>query len=90
MPEIHLNQIEFGGHSSLSNLKNSIVNDFEPVIFETYPEIKKIKYKMYDLGAEFSLMTGSGSTVFGIFPDILSAQNASREFPTNYFTFVNK
>jgi 4-diphosphocytidyl-2-C-methyl-D-erythritol kinase len=90
MPEIHLNQIEFSGHYSLSNLKNNIVNDFEPVVFESYPEIKEIKDKMYDLGAELSLMTGSGSTVFGIFPDILSAQNASREFPTNYFTFINK
>ena len=90
MPKIHLNQIEFGENNGLSNLKNNIVNDFESVVFESHPEIKGIKDKMYDLGAEFSLMTGSGSTVFGIFPDISSAQNASREFPTNYFTFINR
>jgi len=90
MPKIHLNQIEFGENNGLSNLKNNIVNDFESVVFESHPEIKEIKDKMYDLGAEFSLMTGSGSTVFGIFPDISSAQNASREFPTNYFTFINR
>jgi 4-diphosphocytidyl-2-C-methyl-D-erythritol kinase len=89
MPKTHLNQIDFGGGSSFSNFKNTIVNDFESVIFEYYPEIKDIKGKMYDLGADFSLMTGSGSTVFGIFPDVSSAQNASREFPPNYFTFIN-
>jgi 4-diphosphocytidyl-2-C-methyl-D-erythritol kinase len=89
MPKIHLNQIEFGENNGLSNLNNKIVNDFESVVFESYPKIKEIKDRMYDLGAEFSLLTGSGSTVFGIFPDISSAQNASREFPTNYFTFIN-
>ena len=89
MPKIHLNQIEFGENNGLSNLKNNIVNDFESVVFESRPKIKEIKDRMYDLGAEFSLLTGSGSTVFGIFPDISSAQNASREFPTNYFTFIN-
>jgi 4-diphosphocytidyl-2-C-methyl-D-erythritol kinase len=89
MPKIHLNQIEFGENNGLSNLKNNIVNDFESVVFESHPKIKEIKDRMYDLGAEFSLLTGSGSTVFGIFPDISSAQNASREFPTNYFTFIN-
>jgi 4-diphosphocytidyl-2-C-methyl-D-erythritol kinase len=89
IPKTHLNQIEFGKNNNLSNLKNDIVNDFESVVFENYPEIKGIKERMYDSGAEFSLMTGSGSTVFGIFPDISSAQNSSKEFPTNYFTFIN-
>ena len=90
IPKIHLNQIEFVENSCLSNLKNNIINDFESVVFESHPKIKEIKDKMYDLGAEFSLMTGSGSTVFGIFPDISSAQNVSKEFPTNYFTFINR
>jgi 4-diphosphocytidyl-2-C-methyl-D-erythritol kinase len=90
IPEFHLNQIEFQGYNDLSNLKNIIINDFESVVFESYPEIRDIKNKMYDLGAEFSLMTGSGSTVFGIFPDMSSAQEASLKFPTNYFTSINR
>jgi 4-diphosphocytidyl-2-C-methyl-D-erythritol kinase len=90
MPETHLNQIELGGHNNLSSFKNTIVNDFEPFVFESYPEIKEIKDKMYDLGAEFSLMTGSGSTVFGIFPDISTTQTALLKFPANYFTFIHK
>jgi 4-diphosphocytidyl-2-C-methyl-D-erythritol kinase len=89
IPETHLCQVEFEGRSNLSEFKNTIVNDFEPVIFERYPEIREIKNRMYGLGAEYSLMTGSGSTVFGIFPDLSSAQNATKEFPINYFTFIN-
>jgi 4-diphosphocytidyl-2-C-methyl-D-erythritol kinase len=89
MPQTHLNQIELGGHNSWFNLKHNIVNDFESIVFDTYPEIRGIKDKMNDLGAEFTLMTGSGSTVFGIFSDISSAQKASREFPPHYFTFIN-
>jgi len=89
IPTLRLNEIEFKERNSLSNSKNIIINDFEPVVFEIFPEIRDLKDKMYDLGAEFSLMTGSGSTVFGIFPDISSAQNASLKFPANYFTFIN-
>jgi 4-diphosphocytidyl-2-C-methyl-D-erythritol kinase len=90
MPARHLNQIEFGGHSNLSDFKGIIVNDFESTVFQFYPEIKAIKNRMYDQGADFSLMTGSGSTVYGIFPDITSAENASKEFPSDYFTFINR
>jgi 4-diphosphocytidyl-2-C-methyl-D-erythritol kinase len=89
IPETHLNQIEFEGQDNLSRFTNTIVNDFEPVVFESYPEIRAIKNRLYNLGAEYSLMTGSGSTVFGIFPNLSSAQNASKEFPKNYFTFIN-
>jgi 4-diphosphocytidyl-2-C-methyl-D-erythritol kinase len=45
-----------------------MINDFEKVIFSKFPEIEKIKYEMLSLGAEFSLMSGSGSTIYGIFP----------------------
>lgn len=41
-------------------------NRLEDVVIPLYPEIKKIKEKILDYGAEFSLMSGSGSCVFGI------------------------
>jgi 4-diphosphocytidyl-2-C-methyl-D-erythritol kinase len=49
--------------------KESIQNDFERSVFERYPEISKIKEKLYAEGALFALMSGSGSTVYGIFRD---------------------
>jgi 4-diphosphocytidyl-2-C-methyl-D-erythritol kinase len=42
-------------------------NDFEAVVFVKYPSIGKIKELMYKQGAAFSLMSGSGSSVFGLF-----------------------
>lgn len=44
-----------------------MINDFERVVFSKYPEIEKIKYDMMAFGAEYSLMSGSGSTVYGVF-----------------------
>ena len=47
--------------------KNQLKNDFEESVFEKYPVIKKIKDKMYESGARYASMSGSGATVFGIF-----------------------
>lgn len=47
--------------------KDELRNDFEKPVFEKYPEVKKIKEDLYKAGAEYAAMTGSGSTVFGIF-----------------------
>ncbi len=47
--------------------KENIFNDFEPSVFEKYPQIEKIKTELYAAGATFALMSGSGSSVFAIF-----------------------
>lgn len=47
--------------------KDTIVNDFEMSVFKKYPEIACIKDKLYDLGAVYASMSGSGSSVYGIF-----------------------
>ena len=70
-------------------LKNFVTNDFENIVFDKYPEIAEIKLKLYTLGAEFSLMSGTGSTVYGIFTNLQKARLAQSEFEKNYFTFLN-
>lgn len=47
--------------------KDDLENDFEKPVFQHHPEIKKIKEKLYQHNAIYASMTGSGSTVFGIF-----------------------
>ena len=42
-------------------------NDFEDSVFQKFPEIAAIKDKLYDMGAIYAAMSGSGSSVFGIF-----------------------
>lgn len=55
-------------------------NDFEDVCFDEFPVIGNIKDKMYHNGALFSLMAGSGSTVFGIFEEMTEAERLRDTF----------
>ncbi|HEX2867581.1 MAG TPA: 4-(cytidine 5'-diphospho)-2-C-methyl-D-erythritol kinase [Ignavibacteriales bacterium] len=66
-----------------------ITNSFEEYAFNRHPEIERIKDLMYRKGARFSLMTGSGSTVFGIFPTREEAEMVQNTLPKNYFTFLS-
>ncbi len=54
-------------HLPLTDWRTTIFNDFEPSVCEKYPQIDEIKTKLYAAGATFALMSGSGSSVFGIF-----------------------
>lgn len=49
--------------------KYHLVNDFELGIFQKYPIIEKIKHSLYEQGALYASMSGSGSAVFGIFEE---------------------
>ena len=52
--------------------KGVLKNDFEPSVFEKHPVIGEIKDKLYSMGAEYSAMSGSGSSVFGLFKNTIS------------------
>jgi len=52
-----------------SRWKAELVNDFEPSIFKNHPAIAAIKEKMYSEGAFYAAMSGSGSSVFGLFEE---------------------
>lgn len=60
-------------------------NDFEPVLFARFPELAAIKSALVDAGANVALLAGSGSTVFGVFPDDAmrdaAAENLQDRFP---------
>ena len=64
---------------SLDTLK-FFENDFESVVFPTYPEIGAIKKELFALGAKFASLSGSGSTVFGIFDDNAKIKKAFSHF----------
>lgn len=48
--------------------KDFVFNDFEATVFPAHPEIPALKRKMYEEGAVYAAMSGSGSAVFGLFP----------------------
>lgn len=47
--------------------KDVLVNDFEPSVFARFPELAELKETLYRLGAVYASMSGSGSSIFGIF-----------------------
>lgn len=66
----------------VNNWRDVLINDFERPVFEKYPEIKAIKEKLYEAGAVYASMSGSGSTVYGIFTTKPTLDNS---FPAHYF-----
>jgi len=53
--------------------RGRVVNDFELNIFRTFPQVGEIKMALYEAGALYASLSGSGSTVYGIFrgkPDL--------------------
>jgi 4-diphosphocytidyl-2-C-methyl-D-erythritol kinase len=53
-------------------------NDLETPVMETHPAVRMLKDRLKELGADFSLMSGSGPTVFGWFKDVRRAERAVR------------
>jgi 4-diphosphocytidyl-2-C-methyl-D-erythritol kinase len=66
----------------ITNWKNNLANDFEAVIFEQHPSIKQIKEKLYQNGAVYASMSGSGSSIYGLFE---KTSKVVLDLPENYF-----
>jgi 4-diphosphocytidyl-2-C-methyl-D-erythritol kinase len=69
----------------------ALQNDFEPIVCERYPELLKIKNELIDRGARAALLTGSGSSMFGIFEKEGDAHLCARMIgKDNYRIFTAK
>jgi 4-diphosphocytidyl-2-C-methyl-D-erythritol kinase len=97
-PPIHISTAEaFGGikpspvkeslmeliYEPVTEWKKHIKNDFEVSIFKNHPTIRGIKAALYEAGALYASMSGSGASVFGIFdktPDLSDLEKSSRVF----------
>lgn len=58
-----------------------LANDFEPAVFAKHPRLGKIKRELLRAGATDAALAGSGSAVFGFFPNPAQARRAARKFP---------
>lgn len=56
-----------------------LTNDFETPVFALHPELGEIKQRLYDMGAVFALMSGSGSTLYALFGE--EPQDLAAAFP---------
>ena len=62
--------------SNITSLGSQLYNDLESVVIQKFPEVKVVKDELWAWGALGVLLSGSGSTVFGIFDDPEKAQVA--------------
>jgi 4-diphosphocytidyl-2-C-methyl-D-erythritol kinase len=90
--------------TNFNSYKEKIVNDFEDLVFANFPFLKEIKEKLYSHGAQFALMSGSGSTIFGIFGSLSEAKKTEKIFSgkddhndffkkypdKSYFTYIHR
>ncbi len=84
----HLIQnIERADLSNISRRFGTISNDLESVAIKSFPVIAEIKDRLLKQGAIFSLMSGSGPTVFGVFDSLKKAEDASLIF-NDFWTAV--
>ncbi|MBG0791571.1 MAG: 4-(cytidine 5'-diphospho)-2-C-methyl-D-erythritol kinase [Desulfovibrionaceae bacterium] len=60
-----------------------MTNDFEPVVFRRFPTLREIKEKLLEFGADHAAMSGSGASLFGIFPTRDSAMSAAKALEKN-------
>ncbi|MBD8388743.1 4-(cytidine 5'-diphospho)-2-C-methyl-D-erythritol kinase [Dysgonomonas sp. BGC7] len=67
--------------------RDLMINDFEKSVFPKYPIIREIKHDLYDRGALYASMSGSGSSVFGIFKNAI--ENLESVY-SDYFVWHGK
>ena len=66
--------------------RDLLVNDFEEGIFSLHPELGQVKQRLYDLGAVYAAMSGSGSALFGLFRKPVELEASS----PNTFTWSSR
>jgi 4-diphosphocytidyl-2-C-methyl-D-erythritol kinase len=66
--------------SLLGLVRTGIENDFEQVVFPQYPELSELKRLLYEEGAQYASLSGSGSALYGLFPSTAEAERVSARF----------
>jgi 4-diphosphocytidyl-2-C-methyl-D-erythritol kinase len=99
MPAVHVNTaeayqgVQLGANKgSLSDLpglqveewRHTIKNNFEESIFKKHPIIKKVKEELYESGAIYASMSGSGASVYGIFKNKISLPGLEQDNLVHY------
>lgn len=72
-----------------ASLQRQLRNDFEAVVFPAHPAVLGVKESMLRAGAVFAMMSGSGSTIYGFFPDSADAKRCAVPLDAaGYRTFI--
>ncbi len=67
--QVRRKSLLFAETGDVRHVSEFFLNDFEEPVFSNYPEIKELKERVRETGAEFVIMSGSGSSIAGLYPD---------------------
>jgi 4-diphosphocytidyl-2-C-methyl-D-erythritol kinase len=81
IPRMPVLSIENFASFPVEEWKDKLSNDFEPGVFAVHPILAEIKSSLYEAGASYASMSGSGSSIFGLFS---YPPKALPVFPSNY------
>lgn len=87
-PEKSIDNLTLNSFEDLMKNREHLMNDFEELVFSEYPLLRHIKNYLDESGSLFTAMSGTGSTIYGIFDDMITVNNLSDNIK-QYFTFVN-
>lgn len=76
--------LRFLPYLPIEDWKDKVVNDFEYTVFAKHPELKALKDKLYESGAVYASMSGSGSAIYGLYKDSEAAAAESRLLESTY------
>jgi 4-diphosphocytidyl-2-C-methyl-D-erythritol kinase len=85
---VDLRKICRGEPRDFRKFRKRVANDFEETVFERRPAIRELKERLVGMGAVFASMSGSGSSVFGVFENLSAAQTARATLPKAYFAYI--
>lgn len=88
--EVHAEMLYDGATCKVAGIATLMTNDFEDVVFAAHPEIAELKRKLRLSGAAYALMTGSGSSIYGLFENESSARRAMEVFRPDYFVSLTE
>lgn len=75
---------------SLAQWRQGLVNDFEAHLFESHPQLARLKSDLREAGADYAAMSGSGSAVFGVFTGEQEAFDVAQSFGSEMRTWVGR
>lgn len=88
--DVHAERLYDGATCKVAGIATLMTNDFEDVVFETYPKIAEMKRQLRASGAAYALMSGSGSSVYGLFDDETNARRAMEIFRSDNFVSLTQ
>ena len=74
----------------INKWKDVVKNDFETSLFPKYPRLKTIKEELYNIGAEYASMSGSGSSIFGIFKESPNREAIKKFLQDDDIVFIDE